>query len=115
MLLLAAEAAASGALLKARQGRRADLLRERVGRLAAECEGAWSPALEDLSGSPARLSPREMAAARLAREGRSSPEIAAMLDISVRTVDSHLASVYLKLGIGGRLDLAQALDDAPVE
>jgi ATP/maltotriose-dependent transcriptional regulator MalT len=108
MLLLAAEAAGSGALLKGCQGRRARALRERARRLAAECEGAWSPTLEDLHGSPSRLSPREIVVARLAREGRSSPQIAAMLDISVRTVDSHLASVYLKLGIGGRLDLPVA-------
>ena len=115
MLLPAAEAAASGALLKARKGQRAGLLRDRARRLAAQCEGSWSPALEDLSGSPAGLSPREIAVARLACEGRSSPEIASILDISVRTVDSHLASVYLKLGISGRLELAQALDGPQVE
>ena len=73
----------------------------------AECEGAWSPALEDLWASPASLSPREMAVARLAREARSSPEIAGLLGISVRTVDSHMANIYLKLGIAGRADLAQ--------
>jgi DNA-binding CsgD family transcriptional regulator len=113
MLMLAAEAAASAALLEAEQGRAA-LLRERTRRLAAECEGAWSPVLEDLAASLAGLSPREMEVARLAREGRPSPEIATLLDISVRTVDSHLASVYLKLGIGGRLELANALDHASV-
>jgi DNA-binding CsgD family transcriptional regulator len=111
MVLLAAECAAGGALLKVRQGRQARRLRERARRLEAQCEGAWSPALEDLSASLAGLSPREMAVARLARDGRTSLEIAEMLDISVRTVDSHLASVYLKLGVGGRLDLARALAD----
>jgi DNA-binding CsgD family transcriptional regulator len=112
MLLLAAEAAASGALLVARDGQQAGPLRERTRRLAAECEGAWSPVLEDLTAFLAGLSPREMDVARLAGEGRSSPEIATLLDISVRTVDSHLATVYLKLGVGGRLDVAKALRQA---
>jgi DNA-binding CsgD family transcriptional regulator len=114
MLLLAAEAAASAALLVARQGRQAGPLRERTRRLAVECEGAWSPALEDLTAYLAGLSPREMNVARFAGEGRSSLEIATLLGISVRTVDSHLATVYLKLGIGGRMELANALHHASV-
>jgi DNA-binding CsgD family transcriptional regulator len=109
MSLLAAEAAATGARLTVRRGKRAGALRDRARRLANATEGAWSPALEDLPSSPVVLSPREMTVARLARDGKSSPEIAAMLDISVRTVDSHLARVYLKLGVAGRLDLAGAL------
>jgi DNA-binding NarL/FixJ family response regulator len=44
-------------------------------------------------------------------EGRSVREIATLLALSVRTVDSHLAAVYLELGIAGRSDLADALED----
>ena len=58
------------------------------------------------------LSPRETAVARLARDGRPSREVAEVLGISVRTVESHLDSVYRKLGIDGRKDLATILLDA---
>lgn len=112
MLLLAAEAAADAAMRKAGQGRRTGPLVERARCLAAECEGAWSPILEDLSCSPAGLSPREMAVARLAGQGRSSRDIAEHLAISVRTVDSHLTSIYLKLGIEGRTGLPEALGNS---
>jgi DNA-binding CsgD family transcriptional regulator len=61
-----------------------------------------------LSG-PAALTPRERRVAKLAAEGRSSREIADQLVVSVRTVDLHLNSVYRKLGIDGRADLARAL------
>ena len=112
MLLLAAEAAATAAALRARQGRRAGLVWQRAHRLRAACEGAWSSALEVLPARLINLSPREMAVARLAREGRPSREVAEVLGISVRTVESHLDSVYRKLGIDGRKDLATILLDA---
>ena len=47
--------------------------------------------------------------ATLAARGRTSPEIAAGIHLSVRTVDTHLARVYRKLMIGGRHELAAAL------
>ena len=40
----------------------------------------------------------------------SSREIGEHLFLSTRTVDTHLARVYRKLGIAGRADLAAALD-----
>ena len=112
VLLLAAEAAATAAALRAGRGQRAGLVWERAHRLRAACEGAWSSALEVLPARLINLSPRETAAARLAREGRPNRKIAEALGISVRTVDSHLASVYRKLGIGGREDLVNVLGDA---
>ncbi|GIU92740.1 MAG: LuxR family transcriptional regulator [Acidimicrobiia bacterium] len=62
-----------------------------------------------LREAPAFLTPREAQIARLA--GRhTSREIAEDLGISVRTVDNHLASVYTKLGISSREELAQVLE-----
>jgi DNA-binding CsgD family transcriptional regulator len=37
--------------------------------------------------------------ARLARSGRSNPQIAQQLHLSVNTVRTHLAHLYRKLGI----------------
>ena len=43
---------------------------------------------------------------RLAGRGLSDREIADELVVSIRTVQSHLASAYRKLGINSRTELA---------
>jgi DNA-binding CsgD family transcriptional regulator len=62
--------------------------------------------------TPARLTEREWEVARAAAGRLRSAEIAAELGLSVRTVDNHLTRIYRKLGVGNRLDLAEALDRA---
>jgi hypothetical protein len=42
--------------------------------------------------------------------GQSSRAIAERLVLSVRTVENHLARIYTKLGVSGRVGLAAALD-----
>ncbi|MFW6089707.1 MAG: response regulator transcription factor [Gemmatimonadota bacterium] len=51
-----------------------------------------------------RLTPRETEVLELIAEARSSPEIAAALGISVRTVEGHLCLVYRKLGVRNRME-----------
>ena len=53
------------------------------------------------------LSAREREVARLAIDGRTAREIGERLFIGPRTVETHLANVYAKLGISSRLDLVR--------
>lgn len=61
---------------------------------------------EQLRNQAPALSPRETEVARLVAAGLSNREIAAQLFISQRTVDSHLAHIFTKLGLGSRTQVA---------
>jgi pimeloyl-ACP methyl ester carboxylesterase/DNA-binding CsgD family transcriptional regulator len=51
------------------------------------------------------LSRREREVALLASRGQTAPEIAERLFLSKRTVESHLATVYVKLGVESKTEL----------
>jgi two-component system NarL family response regulator len=51
-----------------------------------------------------QLTPREMAALKLVADGKANKEIASALDISERTVKTHLAHLFEKLGATSRTE-----------
>jgi two-component system NarL family response regulator len=51
-----------------------------------------------------QLTPREMAALRLMADGKANKEIANQLEISERTVKTHLAHLFEKLGVTSRTE-----------
>ena len=51
-----------------------------------------------------QLTPREMAALRLMADGKANKEIASALDISERTVKTHLGHLFEKLGVTSRTE-----------
>jgi DNA-binding CsgD family transcriptional regulator len=56
---------------------------------------------------PGSLTRREREVARLAATGMTAKEIAGALFVGERTVESHLASVYAKLGVDSKLQLVR--------
>ncbi|NEA38532.1 helix-turn-helix transcriptional regulator, partial [Streptomyces sp. SID11385] len=80
-------------------------------RLRAEAQTALGtkgpPGPAGASG--AVLTAGEHRIARLASEGRTNSEIAELLHVALRTVETHLTHTYRKLGIRRRGELARAL------
>jgi DNA-binding CsgD family transcriptional regulator len=68
---------------------------------------AWPGSVADDSGGRARgsLTNRELEVARLAARAYTAAEIGHQLHIGERTVESHIASTYLKLGVRSRSEL----------
>lgn len=82
--------------------------RDRVVELLQQT-GATGRRAATLMLGPEKLTPREVEVARLAARRLPAREIAAMLFVSKRTVESHIASVYSKLGVHSKAELATIL------
>jgi DNA-binding CsgD family transcriptional regulator len=78
--------------------------RDELKATGARPRRAWRTGVE-------ALTPSELRVARLAAEGHSNREIAHELYVTLKTIEGHLARAYAKLGIQGRGQLCQALDE----
>jgi DNA-binding NarL/FixJ family response regulator len=76
--------------------------------LHARCENAVIPWVAGFQSDEV-LTRREQQIALFAAAGKADGAIAVELEISVRTVQNHLARIYRKLGITRRHDLPDAL------
>ena len=95
---------------------------ERAAAILEECGSTWrrDRCLETLRRlgtagrraaaaalGPGSLTRREQEVGRLAATGMSAKEIAQSLFVGKRTVETHLASVYAKLGVDSKLQLVR--------
>jgi DNA-binding CsgD family transcriptional regulator len=88
-------------------GRRADAARSAAA--AQRLHRQWGAAgfgdpLADLSRetTTAALSRRESEVLKLLASGRANSEIAAVLGISVHTIERHIANIFIKIGVRNR-------------
>ena len=68
-----------------------------------------SPFLRELSSKYVSLTPTEMQVANLVKDGKKSIQIADMMDLSRRTVESHRHNIRKKLGIKDKANLRSGL------
>jgi DNA-binding CsgD family transcriptional regulator len=66
------------------------------------------------SADDGALTPQESRVARLAATGATTPEIASALVISPRTVETHLARTFAKLGVKDRRELRRRAAELPL-
>jgi DNA-binding CsgD family transcriptional regulator len=85
--------------------------REYLAILRANLEKIASPVMQRLNATDYGLSPAELQVANLIRQGKSSKGTAAILNLSVRTIDFHRDKIRKKLGIKNRkISLKSVLD-----
>jgi DNA-binding NarL/FixJ family response regulator len=77
-------------------------------RLIEELASLHHATRRDMSGDE-RLTRQEQAVASLVARGAANKEIADRLTISIKTVKTHLSSIFRKLDVSSRLQLALAI------
>jgi non-specific serine/threonine protein kinase len=83
------------------------MTRDEVVDYALEVRPSGPRVVVPAQSSDGPLSRREMEVAALVAEGVTNAQVAARLFISDRTVESHLASIFNKLGVDSRLQVAR--------
>jgi DNA-binding CsgD family transcriptional regulator len=78
-------------------------------RARTELRAAGGRPSQLLGSGVRQLTVSERRVAELAAEGRSNPEIAQILFVTRKTVETHLGHIYHKLGVSGRGQLGRAL------
>ena len=82
-------------------------------RLGLDKEAERRTELDFESLSKYKISEREFEVIQLICEGYTNKEIAQELNISVNTVNNHVANIFSKMGVRSRIDLLKALKEGP--
>jgi DNA-binding CsgD family transcriptional regulator len=81
-------------------------------RLAAECQGAQTPALRAAATASQPFTARQLEIISLAAQGLSNKEIADGLTMSIRSVEGHLFRACQRVGATGRDELISILRES---
>jgi DNA-binding NarL/FixJ family response regulator len=81
-------------------------LPELVDAIRRVAAGGLAFAVRPTKAGLARLSPREHDVVRLVADGRTNDEIGSALQIGSKTVETHLARLFERLGVASRTELA---------
>ncbi len=81
-------------------------IRELVDAIRRVADGGLAFSVRPGRSERVRLTPREFDVVRLVADGRSNDEIASTLGIGAKTVETHLARLFDRLGIASRTELA---------
>jgi DNA-binding NarL/FixJ family response regulator len=81
-------------------------LPELVDAIRRVAAGGLAFAVRPPNAGLARLSPREHDVVRLVADGRTNDEIGSALQIGSKTVETHLARLFERLGVASRTELA---------
>jgi DNA-binding NarL/FixJ family response regulator len=79
---------------------------ELVGAIRTAASGGLAFASRPHPATRLRLTARELEVVGLVSEGRSNDEVGVALGIGAKTVETHLARLYERFGIGSRTELA---------
>jgi DNA-binding CsgD family transcriptional regulator len=82
-----------------RQGHLTAVQKEYVAVLESNIEQIMSPFASTLSSPSLNLTPREIQIANLIKSGRTTKEMAGLLNISARAVEFHRENIREKLGL----------------
>jgi DNA-binding CsgD family transcriptional regulator len=109
--IAAADAAAQAVLAYQLAGRRGGAMSASATaqRLAAECQGAHTPALRAAATTSQLFTARQLEIISLAAQGLSNKEIADRLAMSVRSVEGHLFRACQRVGANSRDQLIAML------
>ena len=82
----------------------------------SEKKGEATPESKEISFAKAmdkyHITEREADVVRLIKKGLTNKEIASELDISVNTVNNHIANIFAKTEVRSRIDLLNLLQEA---
>jgi DNA-binding NarL/FixJ family response regulator len=80
-----------------------------AGRARSELQALGIRVPRRASATELELTPQELRVALAVREGATNREASAALFLSPKTIEAHLSSIYRKLGVRSRTELATLL------